>query len=121
MPHFLKESRFYTRSSVNDKEHDEVICLISFLSRRIHLEELNPQKVIGTKLSLSRILSFHSVASEHCFMIGTFDLALAAAGQGTGQAAAVERNGVFRKSGGKKSSRSRAAGKFRSAALSMMC
>ena len=52
---------------------------------------------------------------------GTFCLALAAGGQRTGQTAAVERNGVFQSNDCKQPSRSRAAGKFRAAALSMMC
>ena len=47
---------------------------------------------------------------------GTFGLALSSGSWGTGAAAAVQRNGVFGRSGGKRSSRSRAAGKFRAAA-----
>ena len=54
-------------------------------------------------------------------MTGTFGLALATGGQGTGAATAVERNGVFGRSGCKQPSRSRAAGKFRSPPLSMIC
>jgi len=50
---------------------------------------------------------------------GTFGLALSSGSWGTGAATAVEQNGVFGRSGGKRSSRSRAAGKFRAAASSI--
>ena len=67
--------------------------------------------------------TFLPLAAVALLMTATFGLVLSSGGQGTGRAAAVERNGVFGscRSGGKRSSCSRAAGKLRSAALSMMC
>ena len=59
------------------------------------------------------------LAAVALLVIGTFGLALASASWGTGAATAIERNGVFGRSGGKRSSRSRAAGKFRAAASSI--
>ena len=44
---------------------------------------------------------------------GTFGLVLASGSWGIGAATAIERNWVFGRSGGTRSSRSRAAGKFR--------
>ena len=67
------------------------------------------------------LISCLPLTAAALLVTGTFGLALATGGQGTGAATAVERNGVCGRSGHKRSSRSRAAGKFRSAALSMMC
>ena len=75
----------------------------------------------GTPTKAAALIAFLPLAAAALLMTGAFCLALATGGQGTGAAAAVERNGVFGRSEGKRSSRSRAAGKFRSAALSMMC
>ena len=61
------------------------------------------------------------LAAAALLVTGTFGLALASGSWGTGAAFAVERSGVFCRSGGKRSSRSRAAGKFRAAASSMIC
>ena len=52
---------------------------------------------------------------------GTFGLALASRSWGAGAATGVGRNGVLGRSGGKHSSRSRAAGKFHSPPSSMIC
>jgi hypothetical protein len=68
------------------------------------------------------LISCLPLAAAALLMTGTFGLAFAAGGRGTGQAAAVERNGLFGKSIGlSQAARSRAAGKFRAAASSMLC
>ena len=59
------------------------------------------------------------LAAAALVVTGTFGLALASWSWGTGAATAIERNGVFGGGGGKRSSRSRAAGKFRAAASSI--
>ena len=70
------------------------------------------------------LVAFLPLAAAALLMTGTFGLALATGGQDTGQTSAVERNRVFGRSGCNQSSRNRAAGKFRTAALtplSMIC
>ena len=67
------------------------------------------------------LIAFLPLAAAALLMTGTFGLALATGGQDTGQTSAVERNRVFGRSGCNQPSRSRAAGKFRAAALSMIC
>ena len=61
------------------------------------------------------------LAAAALLVTGTFGLALSSGSWGTGAATAAKRNGVFGRSGGTRSSCSRAAGKFRAAASSMIC
>ena len=65
------------------------------------------------------LITFLPLAVAALLATGTFGLALSSGSWRTGAAAAVEQNGVFGRSGGKRSSRSRAAGKFRAAASSI--
>ena len=67
------------------------------------------------------LITFLPLVAAALLVTGTFGLALSSGSWGTGAATAIERNGVFGRSGGKRSSRSRAAGKFRSPPLSMIC
>ena len=60
------------------------------------------------------------LAAAALLVTGTFGWALATGGQDTWQTSAVERNGVFGRSGCNQPSCSRAAGKFRSPPLSMI-
>ena len=78
--------------------------------------------MLGAALTkAAALITFLALAAAALLVAGTFGLALASGSWGTGAAFAVERSGVFCRSGrgGKRSSRSRAAGKFRAAASSM--
>ena len=70
---------------------------------------------------MTDLITSPALAAAALLVTGTFGLALASGSWGTGAATAIERNGVFGRTGGKRSSRNRAAGKFRSPPLSMIC
>ena len=76
--------------------------------------------MLGAALTkAAALITFLPLAVVELLVTGTFGLALSSGSWRTGAAAAVEQNGVFGRRGGKRSSRSRAAGKFRAAASSI--
>jgi|SouAtlMetagenome_1021521.scaffolds.fasta_scaffold52437_1 hypothetical protein len=90
------------------------VCSISHgrVALQVNLLGASPRKAAAQN-------TFLPLAAAALLVTGTFCLALSSGGQGTGRAAAIERNGVFGRIGGKQPSCNRAAGKLRSAALSI--